>query len=66
MFDRIASALLAPRSALRMVAEARDAVDTAALRAEVATLFQHDLDDFTRIALDRRARKASRGYALAA
>lgn len=65
MFDRIALALTAPRRSLRLVVDA-EAVDTAAMRAEVASLFRADLDDFTRIAMDRRARKAARGMALAA
>lgn len=66
MFDRIASALIAPRRALRLVVDAAETVDTAAMKAEVASLFQSDLDDFTRMAMDRRARKAARGMVLAA
>lgn len=66
MFDRIVTAFTTSRGALRIVADVTEAVDTTALRAEVVSLFQCDLDDFTRTALDRRARKAARGMALAA
>lgn len=60
MFDRIVSALTSPRGAFRMVTDVSDVVDPAELRAEVVSLFQCDLDDFTRTALDRHARKAAR------
>lgn len=66
MFAKITSALIAPRRALRLVSDIAEAVEASAMQAEIASLFQDDLEDFTRLAMARRARKAVRGMALAA
>lgn len=65
MFDLIAKTLRIAQGPAVPVAD--DSTATA-LRAEVETLFRADMDCFTRIAIDRRARKgaANRPVALAA
>lgn len=64
MFDLIAKTLLR-KPAPAATAEANDNAP-ASLRAEVETLFRADMDRFTRIAMDRRARKTRMPVALAA
>ncbi|TBN42758.1 hypothetical protein EYE42_04880 [Paracoccus subflavus] len=58
MFNRIATALRSARpvAALPCVAGSETSM---ALRTELETIFRADMDSFTRIALDHRARKAA-------
>lgn len=63
MFDLIANALRSPRL---VVQTACTADGDHATRDEVESLFRADMDSFTRLAMDRRARKAMRPVALAA
>lgn len=63
MFDRIASAFRLSRPA---TAQAAEQEVSPMLRTEVEGLFRSEMDSFTRIALDRRARKAHATLALAA
>lgn len=62
MFSIIAKTILAPRASAIVIAEQ----PVPALRDEVENLFRAEMDSFTRIAMDRRARKAAMPVAMAA
>lgn len=64
MFDLIAKTLRSKH--LVAVADVEENAAASTMRAEVETLFRADMDRFTRIAMDRRARKARPTMALAA
>lgn len=64
MFARIASAFRANRTSTAPCIV--DSAVQAALRSEVEDLFRSDMDSFTRLAMERRARKAHRAMAFAA
>lgn len=58
MFARFASALRARHTGNGPAAA--DSKVLAAMRSEVEDLFRSDMDSFTRLAIERRARKANR------
>lgn len=62
MFSIIAKSILAPRTSAIMMTE----LPIAAMRDEVENLLRAEMDSFTRIAMDRRARKAAMPVSMAA